>query len=255
LPPEHLAALVRELPFPDARRAGQAGLLCYGGDLAPERVLSAYAQGIFPWYETAPILWHSPDPRMVLLPGELRVNRTLRKNLRRARYEIRVDTGFRGVIEACRSAERRGQSGTWITDEMVDAYCALFDLGYAHCFEAWLDDELAGGVYGIALGAAFFGESMFARRSNASKIAFVHLVEQLAAWRFHFLDCQVHTPNTEALGAREWPRDAYLAALARALEEPTRCGRWSLLPGLVRKPPPARTRRGHIIEAAGANAG
>lgn len=249
-PPEHLQSLVRELPFPDPHQAGPGGLLCHGGDLSPERVLSAYLQGIFPWYEDEPILWHSPDPRMLLVPSELRVNRTLRKNLRRARYEIRVDTDFLGVIEGCRDAYRQGQAGTWITEAMVEAYCALFDLGYGHSFEAWLGEELVGGVYGISLGAAFFGESMFARETDASKVAFVHLVEQIEAWGFHFLDCQVPTPSTVGLGAREWTRDEYLGALRRALAEPTRCGHWTLLPQLVREPPLRRTTRGRIAEAS-----
>jgi leucyl/phenylalanyl-tRNA--protein transferase len=221
-----LRELTRAFPFPDPREGSAEGLLAYGGDLLPERLIAAYAQGIFPWYEEDPILWFSPDPRMVLLPSELQINRTLRKNLARKRYEVRMDSDFRGVIEACAEAPRPGQRGTWITDDMLAAYCELHALGVAHSCEAWLEDELVGGIYGVSLGLAFFGESMFARSSDASKVALVHLVRQLDAWGFHFLDCQAHTPHTERLGAREWPRDDFLDALGRALDAPTRLGSW-----------------------------
>jgi leucyl/phenylalanyl-tRNA--protein transferase len=220
--------LTLAFPFPDPREASEEGLLAYGGDLRPERLLSAYAQGIFPWYEEDPILWFSPDPRMVLLPSELRINRTLRKNLQRQRYDVRMDTSFREVIAACAEAPRPGQRGTWITDDMLSAYCELHTLGFAHSCEAWLDGELVGGIYGVSLGRAFFGESMFARASDASKVALVYLVRQIEAWGFDFLDCQAHTPHTERLGARECPRDDFLDALDRALEAPTRRGRWRL---------------------------
>ena len=227
LPPEILRDLVRSHPFPDASRASKEGLLAYGGDLEPDRLLAAYAQGIFPWFDSPPILWFSPDPRVVLLPPDLRINRTLAKNLRRGRYEIRFDTAFREVIEACAAVPRPGQEGTWITEEMIGAYCALFEIGFAHCAEAWFEGELVGGVYGISLGAAFFGESMFARRSDASKVAFVHLVRHIEEQGFHFLDCQAPTPHTTRLGAVAWPRAEFLDALARALEVPTRYGRWT----------------------------
>jgi len=223
-----LRDLTVAFPFPDPREASEEGLLAYGGDLRPERLLSAYAQGIFPWYEEDPILWFSPDPRMVLLPSELRINRTLRKNLQRQRYDVRMDTSFREVIEACAEAPRAGQRGTWITDDMLSAYCELHTLGFAHSCEAWLDGELVGGIYGVSLGRAFFGESMFARASDASKVALVYLARQIEAWGFDFLDCQAHTPHTERLGAREWPRDDFLDALDRALEAPTRRGPWRL---------------------------
>jgi leucyl/phenylalanyl-tRNA--protein transferase len=226
--PDPLAELVETYPFPDPHTASPDGLLAYGGDLAAERLISAYAQGVFPWYESDPILWYSPDPRTVLLPGDLIVNRTLRKNLRRARFEIRLDTDFRGVIEACACAPRPGQAGTWITSDMLEAYCHLHELGVAHSCEAWQAGELVGGIYGISLGRTFFGESMFARRSDASKIAFVHLVRQLDDWGFHFLDCQAYTAHTERLGAREWPRELFLDALRSALRYETRVGRWSL---------------------------
>lgn len=215
-------------PFPDPRCADEAtGLLAIEGDLRPERLLSAYAQGIFPWYSEEPILWFSPNPRMVLRLDELRVNRSLRKNLRRRRFEVRLDTAFAEVIRACRDAPRPGQDGTWITPEMIEGYEALHELGFAHCVEAWQDGELVGGMYGVSLGAAFFGESMFARKSDASKVAFVHLVRQLVAWDFRFLDCQVHTDNMERFGASEWSRDEFLVALDLALAQETRRGKWT----------------------------
>ena len=227
LPPEILHELACANAFPDPRRAPADGLLGYGGDLSPERLLAAYTQGIFPWYDEAPILWFSPDPRVVLLPEDLRINRTLAKNLRRDRFEIRFDTAFGEVIEACSQAPRPGQEGTWITAEMIEAYCALHELGFAHSVEAWQADELVGGVYGISLGAAFFGESMFARRSDASKVAFVHLVRHIQAQGCHFLDCQAATSHTTRLGAVPWPREAFLEKLECALSLPTRYGPWS----------------------------
>ena len=227
--PEELQRIVDAAPFPDPSEADLHGLLAYGGDVSPERLVSAYARGIFPWYEEDPILWFSPDPRMLLLPGDLYVNRTLAKNLRRGRYEVRVDTAFEDVIRLCSQVPRRGQDGTWITDELRAGFVRLHELGFAHSFESWQGGQLVGGIYGLSLGAAFFGESMFATRSDASKVAFVSLVRQIGAWGFHFLDCQVHTPNTEALGATEWPREEFLVALVGALAEPTRRGRWQLV--------------------------
>ena len=226
LEPAALQQIVEAVPFPDPSEADAHGLLAYGGDLLPERLLSAYARGIFPWYERDPILWFSPDPRMVLLPHELRINRTLAKNLRRGRYELRVDSAFEQVIGRCAEVPRPGQDGTWITDELRASFVRLHELGFAHSVETWRAGRLVGGIYGMSLGAAFFGESMFATESDASKVAFVALVLQIAAWGFHFLDCQVHTVNTEALGAREWPREEFLPALAAALEVPTRRGTW-----------------------------
>ena len=224
--PEELQRIVEAAPFPDPTEADQHGLLAYGGDLTPARLLSAYARGIFPWYEEDPILWFSPDPRMVLRSGELHVNRTLAKNLRRERYEVRVDTAFEAVVRRCSEVPRPGQDGTWITDDLRAGFVQLHELGLAHSFESWQGGQLVGGVYGLSLGAAFFGESMFAAKSDASKVAFVALARQIEAWGFHFIDCQVHTPHTEALGATEWPREEFLGALDRALDEPTRRGRW-----------------------------
>ena len=215
------------LVFPPPELADDSGLLAVGGDLSADRLLLAYSMGIFPWYdEDLPILWHSPDPRMVLLAEELIVNRSLRKSIRRAPYRITMDQAFRRVVEACATTPREGQAGTWITSDMLDAYTELHEQGYAHSVEAWRDDELVGGVYGVSLGAAFFGESMFAHAPDASKIAFVTLVEQLKAWDMPLIDCQVHTEHLERFGATEWPRKRFLDALDEALEHPTRQGRW-----------------------------
>jgi len=223
--PDWLRELVRTYPFPDLPE-GSDGLLAWGGDLRPERLLAGYAQGVFPWYDREPILWHSTDPRMLLLPGELVVNRSLAKSLRRGRQQIRFDTHFEAVIRGCAETPRPDQSGTWITPAMISAFCELHELGFAHSAEAWQEGELVGGVYGVALGAAFFAESMFTRRSDASKVAFVRLVRRLERWGFHFVDCQVHTEHSERLGAREWPRARFLELLARALDVPTRRGPW-----------------------------
>lgn len=229
------------LPFPDPRSADPAtGLVAIEGDLAPERLLSAYAQGIFPWYNEDPILWFSPDPRMLLRFPDFRVNRTLRKNLRRRRFDVRLDTNFRGVIEACAATPRPGQDGTWITDDMLEAYVALHELGFAHSVEAYFEGELVGGMYGVSLGSAFFGESMFAHRSEASKVALVHLVRQLDAWNFDFLDCQVHTEHMERFGAKECSREDFLALLGASLERETRRGKWSFEQDFSEAAAPAR---------------
>jgi leucyl/phenylalanyl-tRNA--protein transferase len=202
-----------------------------GGDLRPERLVAAYAAGIFPWYsEETPILWHSPDPRTVLRPTELTVARSLGKTLRRGTYEVTLDTAFRRVIEGCARARRPEQEGTWINEDMIEAYVELHRRGLAHSAEAWKDGELAGGLYGVSLGAAFFGESMFAAQPDASKVAFVTLVKQLAAWGIALVDCQVHTDHLERFGAVATPRAHFLAALAQALEEETRLGPWRLEP-------------------------
>ena len=225
--------LGREALFPDPREAEPDGLLAVGGDLRPERLLAAYARGIFPWYERPPILWFSPDPRMVLVPGELHVARRLRRRLRQGAFELRLDTAFADVIRACATVKRRGARGTWITPAMIEAYCALHELGFAHSCEAWAGGALVGGVYGVSLGAAFFAESMFHLRDDASKAALAALVWQLEVWGFALLDAQLATPHLGSLGLREWPRERYLSALARALEEPTRRGRWTLDPGVL----------------------
>ena len=218
---------IEEWPFPDPRRADADGLLALGGDLRPERLLSAYARGIFPWYESDPILWFSPDPRMVLIPGDLCVSRSLQKTLRQERYSVRMDTAFERVIRACAEIPRPGQDGTWITTELRNGYVRLHQLGFAHSVEAWQDNELVGGLYGVSLGSMFFGESMFAVQSDASKVAFAGLVKQLIRWDFSLVDSQVHTDHLERFGCREIPRSEYLVLLAQGLEAPTRRGPWS----------------------------
>lgn len=236
--------LVRAFPFPDPREADGHGLLAWGGDLAPERLVAAYAQGVFPWYDEDPILWFSPDPRMVLRPPELHVGRTLAKRMRAGAYHVTLDRAFRDVITACRETPRPGQSGTWITADMLEAYCTLHTLGFAHSVEAWhipsagevgdagasvdggAEATLVGGLYGVSLGRAFFGESMFAHATDASKVAFATFVRQLEAWDFAFVDCQMKTDHLARFGAAEWSRDAFLDALDRALDVETRRGAW-----------------------------
>ena len=201
------------------------GLLAAGGKPTPQRLTEAYSKGIFPWYsEGQPVLWWSPDPRMVLMTGEFRLSRSLRKAVRRfhadARCELRVDTAFRRVITACARTPRDGQDGTWIVPEMIEAYCEWHALGRAHSFEAWVDGELVGGLYGIGLGRMFFGESMFAHRTDASKIAFAALVCFCRAHLVPMIDCQQHTGHLASMGARELHRPEFEARLARSLAGP-----------------------------------
>jgi leucyl/phenylalanyl-tRNA---protein transferase len=219
--------LDERLVFPEPELAEESGLLAVGGDLRADRLLLAYSLGIFPWYhEGLPILWHSPDPRMVLVPSAIHVPRSLEKRMRRRPYRITADTSFSRVIRACAAVERPDQDSTWITPEMETAYLELHERGYAHSVEAWRGDELCGGLYGISLGAAFFGESMFATATDASKIAFVTLVRALEDWDFHMVDCQVYTTHLARFGAEPWPRAEFLAALRKALDRPTHRGRW-----------------------------
>ena len=216
-------------PFPPVDKALKSpnGLLCAGGDLAPERLLAAYSRGIFPWYsEGDPILWWSPDPRMVLFPEELKVSRSLRKAAARGTFEIRMDTAFREVMEAC-SGPRDGQAGTWIVDEIIEAYTTLHRMGFAHSVESWRDGRLVGGLYGVALGRAFFGESMFARETDASKVALVALVARLRARDFTVIDCQQNTAHLASLGAREIPRAAFSQLLQESIQYPLAGERWS----------------------------
>ena len=215
------------LVFPPVHLA-EDGLLALGGDLRPERLLLGYTQGIFPWYaENLPILWHSPDPRMIMTTRDLTVQKSLKKVIRRRPYTLKMDTAFVDVLIGCSSVPRPGQTGTWLIPEMIDAYTKLHELGFAHSIEAWDGDALAGGLYGVSLGAAFFGESMFARAPDASKVAFVASVRQLDAWGIGLIDCQVHTEHLERFGAYEVPRIRYLELLATALDEPTRRGKWT----------------------------
>ena len=216
--------------FPPAREAlaEPNGLLAAGGDLSVPRLVAAYRSGIFPWFSAGqPILWWSPDPRMVLFPREVTVTRSLDKVLRNCTYAVRADTSFRAVIEAC-AEPRQDQAGTWISDEMIAAYCNLHECGLAHSVETWIDGELAGGLYGVALGRMFYGESMFTRVADASKIALVHLARQLARWQFGMLDCQMPTTHLASLGAREIPRADFMRNLLELVNYPEITGRWEL---------------------------
>ncbi|GAB4405665.1 MAG: leucyl/phenylalanyl-tRNA--protein transferase [Bacteroidia bacterium] len=231
LPEDHL--------FPPPQHARRDGLLAVGGDLHPDRLLLAYRQGIFPWYSPGePILWWSPDPRFVLYPPELRVHRSMRPLLNQQRFRVSYDQAFGEVMQRCRKTVRPGQHGTWITPEMLDAYARLHAAGYAHSVEVWQGDTLVGGLYGVSLGACFFGESMFAHVSNASKVGFITLVRDLQARHFTLIDCQVPTVHLASLGAREVPRRQFLAQLAQGLAAPTLRGSWSTLGGADDAPPP-----------------
>ena len=219
--------LTADAPFPPVGRALRSpnGLLAAGGDLSAPRLLEAYRHGIFPWFNPGePILWWSPAPRMVLFPGEFKISKSLGKTLRNAAYEVRCDTAFEEVMRSC-AAPRGKQSGTWISEDMIAAYCALHELGYAHSVETWMDGKLVGGLYGIAIGHMFYGESMFSRASNASKIALVHLARQLERWQFGMIDCQMRTAHLASLGAREIPRSEFTARLRELINcEPVK--RW-----------------------------
>ena len=210
--------LTKELIFPNPELSEEDGLLALGGDLSEDRILLAYSMGIFPWYSDGPpILWWSPDPRLVLIPAELKISRSLRQVINKGLFTIKMDTAFAEVIRNCAVIRREGQQGTWITEEMIGAYIRLHHAGYAHSIESWQDGELVGGLYGIALGKAFFGESMFAKKSSASKIALVALAEYLRALDYSFIDCQVTTEHLKSLGAREVPRREFLRMLKEAL--------------------------------------
>ncbi len=215
-------------PFPplDSALREPNGLLAAGDDLSPQRLIEAYSHGIFPWFNPGEaILWWSPDPRMVLFPAELKVSRSLRKALKNRPYEIRADTAFRQVMEAC-AAPRDEHGGTWITPAMISAYTELHRLGLAHSVETWMEGELVGGLYGISLGRMFYGESMFSLATDASKIAFVHLVRQLEHWGFGMIDCQMKTSHLASLGAREIPRAEFRQKLAELVNFPGNIGHW-----------------------------
>lgn len=222
--------------FPPVDLASPEGLLAVGGDLRSERLLAAYRHGIFPWYSDGqPILWWSPDPRAVFFPASVHVSRSLRKSLRRGCFTLSMDTRFAEVIAACADTGlRRDETGTWITTEMQQAYIDLHEKGYAHSVEVWKDGKLAGGLYGLSLGRAFFGESMFHRRRDASKVALVALARQLQAWEFLFIDAQVSSAHVLSLGAVEIRRREFMRLLETALETPTRVGRWSMEAAVLR---------------------
>ena len=215
-----IAWLGAKSPFPplSAALSEPNGLLAIGGDLAPERLIAAYRAGIFPWFsEGQPILWWSPDPRMVLYVDKFRVSRSLRKRMRADTYETRVDSAFRSVVQACADSPRAGQGGTWITAVMIDAYCELHRLGYAHSVESWRDGRLVGGLYGLALGQMFFGESMFAHETDASKVALVQLVALLQRLRVPLIDCQQETAHLAAFGAQPISRTRFAGHLAELI--------------------------------------
>ena len=214
--------------FPPVELATPEGLVAVGGDLGLERLLEAYQHGIFPWYNPGqPVLWWSPDPRTVLFPDRLRIARSLRKTLRRGEFRVTFDQAFENVIDACAGPRRRHPSGaTWITSAMRAAYCRLHQAGHAHSVEIWSGTQLVGGLYGVALGGAFFGESMFSHATDASKVALVYLVDSLRSWGYTLIDCQVASPHLFSLGAEEIPRRDFIAALQTALALPGRTGPW-----------------------------
>ena len=217
-------------PPVDTALADPNGLLAMGGDLTVERLLDAYRHGIFPWFNPGePILWWCPDPRMVLVPGEVRVPRSLAKRIRNGGFELRVDSAFADVMRAC-AAPREDDGGTWISPVMIAAYSRLFEAGYAHSVETWRDGQLVGGLYGVAIGRMFYGESMFSREADASKVALVRLAQQLQRWAFGLIDCQMETPHLARMGARTMPRTAFTARLKELVNLPHRSGPWTFDP-------------------------
>lgn len=221
--------LSEDLAFPSPHLASKEGLLAVGGDLSRSRLLLAYSLGIFPWYSDGePILWWSPDPRLVLYPDELKITRSLNKVIKKGAFTLTIDRAFDRVINECARVPREKQRGTWIVAEMVEAYCRLHAYGFAHSVEAWADNRLAGGLYGVSLGRCFFGESMFTLVSNASKVAFVALVQYLQSLNFTLIDCQISTDHLIRFGAREISRTRYLRELEEGLKAPTLRGKWVL---------------------------
>lgn len=221
-------ALNEELWFPPVEKSESDGLLAVGGDLSPERLLMAYSSGIFPWYnDDEPILWWSPNPRMVLFPAELKVSKSMKQVLRRDKFTVTFDTAFEQVINACATVYRDGQWDTWIVPDMIAAYTQMHKLGHAHSVEVWREDKLVGGLYGIAIGKVFCGESMFSLESNASKTGFITLVQWLQAKGFGLIDCQVHTPHLESLGAKEIPRERFLTELDKHTQNVMEAGLWT----------------------------
>lgn len=215
--------------FPPVGETDEDGILAVGGDLSTERLVEAYRRGIFPWYsEGLPILWHCPDPRFVLVPATLHVPKSLRKVMKRGVYQVRVDTAFEEVIDGCAKTRRPGQRGTWITRDMRRAYVHLHQQGVAHSAEAWEGGKLVGGLYGVALGAVFYGESMFARADDASKVAFVTLVEWLISWGVQLIDCQQETSHLARFGAEAWPRERFVNEVQRLVQLPVKPDAWRL---------------------------
>lgn len=221
--------LSQDLAFPSPHLASQEGLLAIGGDLSVRRLLLAYSLGIFPWYsEGDPILWWSPEPRLVLYPAELKIPRSLHKVIKKGVFELTMDRAFEKVITECARVREENEVGTWLVDEMISAYCRLHAAGFAHSVEAWRGNYLAGGLYGVSLGKCFFGESMFTRVNNASKVALVALARYLKANDFALIDCQIATAHLKRFGAREIARARFLDELYKALDAPTHQGKWTL---------------------------
>jgi leucyl/phenylalanyl-tRNA--protein transferase len=221
--------LDKELAFPPPEDANEEGIVAVGGDVSPERLLVAYRSGIFPWPARGyPLLWFSPDPRFALSPHEAHVARSLRKVIRKGKLRVTADSAFAEVIDACAAMPRPHQQGTWITPELRNGYLGLHELGYAHSIEAWRDGKLVGGLYGVALGRTFAGESMFATEPDASKVAFTTLLGHLAMWGFRIVDCQVHTEHLARFGATMWPRERFLSEWRAAVDEPSVLVPWKL---------------------------
>lgn len=229
--PYWLDASNDHFPFPDVSLAltEPDGLLAVGGSLSPGRLENAYRHGIFPWYsEGQPILWWSPDPRSVLFPEKLRISRSLRKSILKGRFSVTFDQAFNDVVKTCAKQPRSGQGGTWILSEMVEAYEQLHQYGIAHSVETWLDNTLVGGLYGVAIGKVFFGESMFATTTDASKVALAFLVRQLQSWQFSLIDCQMQTRHLDSLGAVSIPRNEFIKILNLYCQEPAIPVPWKL---------------------------
>lgn len=217
------------LVFPNPSHAEETGLLAVGGDLRVERLLLAYKNGIFPWYsEGDPIMWFSPDPRLIIFLDNLYVSTKLKKIIKSKVFEVRFDTSFQDVISKCSKSDRRGQDGTWITDDMIEAYIKLHNEGYAHSVETFYEGKLVGGLYGVSLGGVFFGESMFIEMSNASKIALYYLVEKLREWNFDFIDSQVPNDHMKSLGGKEVERAMFIDLLERSMMKQTKPGNWGI---------------------------
>ncbi|MCP4745395.1 MAG: leucyl/phenylalanyl-tRNA--protein transferase [Desulfobacteraceae bacterium] len=224
-------ALSDDFVFPPAHLATEQGLLAIGGDLRPERLLKAYQNGIFPWYsECDPILWWSPDPRMVLYPDQFIISRSLKRIIRQRKFSYSIDQKFVDVITQCAKTRISNGQGTWITGEMLEAYITLYKLGYGHSVEVFHDGRLAGGLYGVSLGGCFFGESMFSLVSNASKVALAHLCNFLLKHSFHMIDCQMHTTHLEKLGAFDISRNHFMKQLKQSMQKTTLVGNWSDIP-------------------------
>jgi len=215
--------------FPDGETADEQGIWAVGGDLSPERLIHAYRRGIFPWYsEGLPILWHCPNPRFVLEPKNLHVPKSLKKTIRKSQYRVTCDVAFEQVIDGCAKTKRPGQGGTWITRDMRKAYVLLHELGYAQSVESWDGDQFVGGLYGVSVGQVFFGESMFSKADDASKVAFVVLVEWMKTWGVQLIDCQQETEHLKRFGAEPWDRKKFVSAVAQLGNLEGKLGRWSI---------------------------